>query len=71
MLKLENKVRLVPVSISPQKGEPRLTGKVESFCFVRGEPQVIVRLDQGFYDPTNSIYISIMVVHETNLEPIE
>lgn len=70
MFKLEDKVKLNPVTISlkPENGEPNLNGTVVGFGTVGPEPMVLVRMEQGFYNPTNSIFTSILVVHETNLD---
>jgi hypothetical protein len=68
MLKLEDKVKLKTFSLKPENDEPNLNGTVAGFGTVGTMAMVLVRMEQGFYDPTNSIFTSILVVHETNLD---
>lgn len=69
-MNLEQRVTLIDVD-----GKETIPGTIAGIghMFNQGvtRPIYIVRLDNGFYDPTGKTYVSTLVVDRSALRPIE
>jgi hypothetical protein len=71
MFKIDSKVRLCPSLLGQSEGMTcTITGTVVGYGHKREFPLILVELDEGFYDPSKAIYVSVLAVHADNLLPI-